>query len=285
MSAMVTKDAPELEDITQFLADIRPYKRLTPQQEMELAIACNRGDMEAVRKMVSCNLPLVISIAKEYNGRGVPLLDLIQEGSIGLLIAARKFEPERQLRFSTYATKWIRQRITRCILNHSGLIRVPLRAAERIRKIQYARRQLQQELEKEPELDAIAQRAGMSREKVAEYLELLPELCSLDAPAGDGEDTLQMLLEDIHAPEPQEQLVRMELESTMQSLLGQLTPRQLQVIRLRFGFEDGTCYSFEQIGKRLEISKERARQVESEALQKLQKRSQGLGLEDFLTDD
>lgn len=285
MSAMVTKDAPELEDITQFLADIRPYKRLTPQQEMELAIACNRGDMDAVRKMVSCNLPLVISIAKEYNGRGVPLLDLIQEGSIGLLIAARKFEPERQLRFSTYATKWIRQRITRCILNHSGLIRVPLRAAERIRKIQYARRQLQQELEKEPELDAIAQRAGMSREKVAEYLELLPELCSLDAPAGDGEDTLQMLLEDIHAPEPQEQLVRMELESTMQSLLGQLTPRQLQVIRLRFGFEDGTCYSFEQIGKRLEISKERARQVESEALQKLQKRSQGLGLEDFLTDD
>ena len=285
MSAMVTKDAPELEDITQFLADIRPYKRLTPQQEMELAIACNRGDMEAVRKMVSCNLPLVISIAKEYNGRGVPLLDLIQEGSIGLLIAARKFEPERQLRFSTYATKWIRQRITRCILNHSGLIRVPLRAAERIRKIQYARRQLQQELEKEPELDAIAQRADMSREKVAEYLELLPELCSLDAPTGDGEDTLQMLLEDIHAPEPQEQLVRMELESTMQSLLGQLTPRQLQVIRLRFGFEDGTCYSFEQIGKRLEISKERARQVESEALQKLQKRSQGLGLEDFLTDD
>ena len=285
MSAIVIKDAPELEDITQFIADIQPYGRLTPQQEMVLAVACAEGDMEAVRRMVSCNLPLVISIAKEYTGRGVPLLDLIQEGSIGLLIAATKFDPGRQLRFSTYATKWIRQRITRCIINHSGLIRVPVRAAERIRKIQYARWQLQQELEYEPDAQAIAQRADMSREKVEEYLELLPELCSLDAPAGEGEDTLQMLLEDIHAPQPQEELVRKELESTMHDLLGQLTPRQLQVVRLRFGFEDGTCYSFEQIGKRLDISKERARQVESEALQKLQKRSQGLGLEDFLTDD
>ncbi len=285
MSASITKDAPELEDITQLIADIQPYERLTPQQEMELAVACAQGDMDAVRRMVSCNLRLVISVAKEYTGRGVPLLDLIQEGSIGLLIAATKFEPQRQLRFSTYATKWIRQRITRCILNHSGLIRVPLRAAERIRKIQYARWQLQQELSYEPDARAIAQRADMRPEKVEEYLELLPELCSLDAPTGDGEDTLQMLLEDVHAPEPQEELVRKELEAAMQNLLGQLTPRQLQVIRLRFGFEDGTCYSFEQIGKRLDISKERARQVESEALQKLQKRSRGLGLEDFLTDD
>ena len=285
MSASITKDAPELEDITQLIADIQPYERLTPQQEMELAVACAQGDMDAVRRMVSCNLRLVISVAKEYTGRGVPLLDLIQEGSIGLLIAATKFEPQRQLRFSTYATKWIRQRITRCILNHSGLIRVPLRAAERIRKIQYARWQLQQELSYEPDARAIAQRADMRPEKVEEYLELLPELCSLDAPIGDGEDTLQMLLEDVHAPEPQEELVRKELEAATQNLLGQLTPRQLQVIRLRFGFEDGTCYSFEQIGKRLDISKERARQVESEALQKLQKRSRGLGLEDFLTDD
>ena len=286
MSAMLTsKDAPELEDISQFIADIRPYQRLTPQEEMTLAVACARGDMEAVRKMVSCNLRLVISIAKEYTGRGVPLLDLIQEGSMGLLVAAKKFEPARQLRFSTYATKWVRQRITRCILNHSGLIRVPLRAAERIRKIQYAQAQLRQELEYEPDAQSIALRAGMTVEKVEEYLDLLPTICSLDSPAGDGEDTLQMLLEDVHAPQPQEELVRKELETSVGKLMDQLTSRQMEVIRLRFGFEDGTCYSFEQIGKCLDISKERARQVESEALQKLKKRSQGLGLEDFLTDD
>ena len=271
-----------LEDISQFIADIRPYQRLSAQEEMTLAIACAKGNMDAVRKMVSCNLPLVISIAREYTGRGVPLLDLIQEGSIGLLVAAKKFEPARQLRFSTYATKWVRQRITRCIMNHSGLIRVPLRAAERIRKIQTAQNQLRQELEYEPDAQMIAQRAGMTVEKVEEYLELLPTICSLDTPAGDSEDTLLMLLEDVHAPQPQEELVRKELEISVSQLLGQLTPRQMEVIRLRFGFADGTCYSFEQIGKRLEISKERARQVESEALKKLKKRSKGLGLEDFL---
>lgn len=279
------QDAPELEDISQFIADIRPYQRLSAQEEMTLAIACAKGNMDAVRKMVSCNLPLVISIAREYTGRGVPLLDLIQEGSIGLLVAAKKFEPARQLRFSTYATKWVRQRITRCIMNHSGLIRVPLRAAERIRKIQTAQNQLRQELEYEPDARMIAQRAGMTVEKVEEYLELLPTICSLDTPAGDSEDTLLMLLEDVHAPQPQEELVRKELEISVSQLLGQLTPRQMEVIRLRFGFADGTCYSFEQIGKRLEISKERARQVESEALKKLKKRSKGLGLEDFLADD
>ncbi len=279
------QDAPELEDISQFIADIRPYQRLSPQEEKTLAVACAEGNMDAVRKMVSCNLPLVISIAREYTGRGVPLLDLIQEGSIGLLVAAKKFEPARQLRFSTYATKWVRQRITRCIMNHSGLIRVPLRAAERIRKIQTAQNQLRQELEYEPDAQMIAQRAGMSLEKVEEYLELLPTICSLDTPAGDSEDTLLMLLEDVHAPQPQEELVRKELEISVSQLMGQLTQRQMEVIRLRFGFADGTCYSFEQIGKRLEISKERARQVESEALKKLKKRSKGLGLEDFLTDD
>ena len=273
------------DDVRLFLREIREFPRLTLEEERNLARRCAEGDEDAIRHMVSSNLRLVVSIAREYAGRGVALLDLIQEGSIGLLVAARKFDYTLEYRFSTYATKWIRQRITRCILNHSGLIRVPLRAAERIRKIQYARWQLQQELSYEPDARAIAQRADMRPEKVEEYLELLPELCSLDAPIGDGEDTLQMLLEDVHAPEPQEELVRKELEAATQNLLGQLTPRQLQVIRLRFGFEDGTCYSFEQIGKRLDISKERARQVESEALQKLQKRSRGLGLEDFLTDD
>ena len=284
-TGVLTKDAPEMEDLQQFLSEVRKFGRLSPQEERELAMACAQGDMEAVRKMVSCNLPLVIAIAKEYTGRGVPLLDLIQEGSIGLLVAATKFDYTLQYRFSTYATKWIRQGITRCIMNHSGLIRVPIRAAERIRKIQYAQSQLRQELAQEPNAEQIAQRAGMTVEKVEEYLDLLPELCSLDAPTGEGEDTLQMLIEDLHAPSPQEEMVRRELERTVHSLLDQLTQRQLQVVRLRFGMEDGTCYSLEAIGKQLGISKERARQIEAEALQKLKKRSQGLGLEDFLADE
>ena len=280
---LLTKDAPNMDDENRY--DGIAHDRLTPQQERELAMACAQGDMDAVRKMVSCNLRLVISVAKGYTGRGVPLLDLIQEGSIGLLIAAKKFDYTRQLRFSTYATKWVRYTITRYIMNHSGLIRVPIRAAERIRKIQYAQAQLRQELEYEPDAAQIALRAGMREEKVAEYLDLLPELCSLDAHTGDGEDTMQALVEDIHAPSPQEQLVRRELEEKLHGLMEQLTPRQLEVIRLRFGMEDGTCYSLEAIGKTLGISKERARQVEEEALKKLRKRSQGLGLEEFLLDD
>ncbi len=286
MSALLlNKEAPESEDISHYLKEIRKSPRLTRQQEVELAKLCATGDREAIRTMVSSNLPLVVSIAREYTGRGVPLLDLIQEGSIGLLIAARKFDYTRDLKFSTYATKWIRQGVTRCIMNHSGLIRVPIRAAERLKKILYARNALRQELEYEPDASQIAQRAGMEQEKVAEYLALLPEVCSLDAPAGEGEDTLQMLLQDEHAPQPHEELVRKELEQNMQSLLAQLTERQQQVISLRFGFADGTCYTYEAIGQKLDISKERARQVESEAVQKLQKRSQGLGLEEFLQDE
>lgn len=281
---LFVKEAPEAEDVQQYIHEIRRYPRLTAQEELELAKACADGDADAIRRMVSCNLRLVVSIAREYTGRGVPLLDLIQEGSIGLLVAAKKFDYTRDCKFSTYATKWIRQGVTRCIMNHSGLIRVPLRAGERIRKILFTQNQLRQELEHEPDAEEIAQRAGMSKEKVAEYLDLLPELCSLDAPAGEGEDTLQMLLEDIHAPQPQEELVRRELEQTIHQLMDQLTERQQQVIRLRFGWEDGTCYSLEAIGSRLGVSKERARQIEGDALRKLQKRSAGLGLEEFLTD-
>ena len=270
------------DEVQQYLQQIRTIPRLTPEEEKELAKRCAVGDGDAIRKMVSANLRLVVSIAKEYAGRGVPLLDLIQEGSIGLLIATKKFDHTLDYRFSTYATKWIRQGVSRSVLNHGGLIRVPVHTAERIRKVQSSKTALQQELERDPMLEEIAAHCGFSVKKVEEYLSYIPELCSIDAPAGEEDGTLGLLLEDLQAPQPEEELVRRELEQTMNALLGQLPERQQLLLRLRFGMEDDTCYSLETIGKMLGVSKERARQIEHQALTKLQQLGAGLGLEDFL---
>ena len=270
------------DEVQQYLQQIRTIPRLTADEERELAKHCADGDENAIRKMVSANLRLVVSVAKEYAGRGVPLLDLIQEGSIGLLIAAKKFDYMWDYRFSTYATKWIRQGVSRCILNHAGVIRVPVHTAERIRKVLGAKTALQQELEREAEPEEIAERTGFSVKKVQEYLSLLPEVCSLDAPAGEETGTLGLLLEDLQAPQPQEALVRQELEHTINALLEQLPQRQQLLLRLRFGMEDDTCYSLEAIGEKLGVSKERARQLERQAMDKLQTLGAGLGLEDFL---
>ena len=271
------------DDVSQYVAMIRRYPRLTAQEELELAKRCADGDEEAIRDMVCANLRLVLSIAREYAGRGVPLLDLVQEGSIGLLTAAKKFDHALDFRFSTYATKWIRQGITRSLLNHAGLIRVPAHTAEKIRMVLQTQKALHQQLERPPTEAEISRACGIGEKKVKEYLRLIPEVCSLDAPAGDEEDgTLQLLLEDIHAPQPYEELVRRELKATIDSLLGMLNERQQQILRLHYGMEDGICYSLDQIGKQLGISKERARQLERQAMDKLQKLGADLGLEDFL---
>lgn len=272
------------DDVRQYLNEIRQFPRLTPEEERELAARCARGDEDAIRRMVNSNLRLVVSVAREYAGRGVPLLDLIQEGSIGLLAAAKKFDHTRDIRFSTYATKWIRQGVTRCLMNHGALIRVPLHTAERMRKVMAAKHALFQEAGIEPTAAEIAVRCGMGEDKVKKLLQLIPEICSLDSPAGTEDATLGVLLEDIHAPQPQEQLIREALNQTMDRLLSMLDSRQQRVLRLHFGMEDNVCHSLEEIGEILDISKERARQIERQAMEKLKKHGASMGLEDFLSE-
>ena len=274
-----------MDDMRQFLSEIRRYPLLTAQEEYDLARRCAEGDGEAIRQMVNSNLRLVVSVAKEYAGRGVPLLDLIQEGSIGLLAAARKFDYTLDYRFSTYATKWIRQGVTRCLQNHGQMIRVPAHTAERIRKIEQVRGQLRQKNGGEPTEEEIARCCELPVVKVRQLMRRNPEVCSLDAPLGNGEEgNFAQLLEDNQSAQPYEALVRDELNLTMERLLGMLNDRQQQVLRLHFGMEDGTVHSLEEIGAILGISKERARQIEKQAMEKLQKLGASMGLEDFLNE-
>ena len=271
------------DDMSQYLSEIRRYSLLSPEEERSLAEACAKGDKNAIRQMVNSNLRLVVSVAREYAGRGVPLLDLIQEGSIGLLVAAKKFDHTLENRFSTYATKWIRQGVTRCLMNYGQMIRVPLHTAEKMRKVQLAKTTLLQETGQEPSEEEIAECCGIPVEKVRQLLQMTPEICSLDAPAGTAEEaTLRTLLEDDLSPQPYEELVREELKRTMDELLSMLTDRQRMVLRLHFGMEDGVCHSLEQISIRFGVSKERVRQIEHQAMERLKKLGSGLGLEEFL---
>lgn len=281
------KDAsvPAEDSVSQFMQDIRRYPRLSPEQEREIAIGCASGDQEAIRKMVSSNLQLVVSIAKEYAGRGVPVLDLIQEGSIGLIAAARKFDYTRQIRFSTYATKWVRQGVARCVMEHSGLIRVPHYTAEQMNKVLRVKGKLLQQNGQEPTAEEIAAVCGTEPEKVRQFLSIYPQVCSLDSPVGpEGEDDLQTLLEDMQSVQPQEELVRRELKNTMDLLLSMLMERQQQVLRLRYGLSGEEPQSMEKVAAQMGISKERVRQIEHQAMDKLKKMGADFGLEDFLSE-
>ncbi len=269
------------EDMTQYLRDIRQFPLLSPQEEKELAVLCAAGDEDAIRRMVNSNLRLVVSVARGYMGRGAPLLDMIQEGSIGLVTAARKFDPAMECRFSTYATKWIRQGVSRCVMEHAGLIRVPRHTADKIKKLLQAQRQMKQSGEP-VQWEKLAKISGIPAKKAEQLLSLLPEVWSLDAPAGEEDSALQFLLEDAHAPQPQEEMIRQEMKRILEEMMQLLTPRQQQVLRLRYGMDGGECCSLEKIGDILGISKERARQLEHSAVDKLKKLGADFGLLDFL---
>lgn len=282
MSIAVCNQTAE-DGVHQYLQEIRSIPMLSEREERELALCCAKGDEDAIRRLVSANLRLVVSVAREYAGRGVPMLDLIQEGSLGLLAAAKKFDPELGFRFSTYATKWIRRGVLRCLSEQADVIRVPDHTAEKIRKVVKAQTALKQELGAEPSLDELSRYLELPSDKVAQLLQLAPQVSSLDAPAGE-DSTLAMLLEDIHTPQPQQQLIREELARTMEALLSMLTERQRMVLRLHFGMEDGVCYSLEDISIRFGVSKERVRQIERQAMEHLKKNGAGFGLEDFLNE-
>lgn len=270
------------EDVRQYLQEIRRYPLLDQQQELELAQRCARGDEEAICQMVGSNLRLVVSVAREYAGRGVPLLDLIQEGSIGLITAVKKFDYTREFRFSTYATKWIRQGITRALMNHAGQIRVPVHTAEKMRQLNRQRSDFLQRQGREPTDGELARLTGLSEAKVRQLTQLAPEVCSLDSPVGeDGEGSLGQSLMD-PAPEPQEEMIRRALQETLNQLMQALNDRQQRILRLHYGMDDGYCHTLEEIGREMGISKERARQIERDAMEKLKRLGAGMGLEDFL---
>ncbi len=270
------------DDVSQYLSEIRKYPRLTAEQEWALAKRCADGDEDAIRQMVNSNLRLVVSVAREYAKRGVPLLDLIQEGSIGLLKATKKFDYKLEFRFSTYATKWIRQHITRYLLNHSDLIRVPAHTAERIRKVVAIRAAWIQENGVEPTEEALAEACDISVERLRQLIQLYPEICSLDAPVGKDDASIGTILEDVNAPQPYEAFVREELNQTLTNLLDMLNDRQRQILQMHYGMSDGVCYSLEDIGNQMGISRQRVRQIKQQAIEKLQKMGVDIGLEEYL---
>lgn len=266
-----------------YLKEIGQVPLLSAEEEQTLARAARAGDADARRRLSEANLRLVVSVAKRYAGRGLPFLDLIQEGNLGLMKAAEKFEPDRGFKFSTYATWWIRQSITRAIADQGRTIRIPVHLVEHINRVRKTAGELLRKNGREPTAEEIAVRLEMEPDRVRELLQLAQEPVSLETPVGEEEDAhLEDFIQDEEAGVPVDEAGRQLLRRELMSVLKSLTPREERVITLRFGLDDGRPRTLEELGKEFNVTRERIRQIEAKALRKLRHPSRAKRLRDYL---
>lgn len=271
--------------VRMYLKDIGKIPLLDPEREAYLAERIALGDQDAKNELVEANLRLVVSIAKKHVGRGMYFLDLIQEGNLGLMKAVDKFDHTKGYKFSTYATWWIRQAITRAIADQARTIRIPVHMVETIHRVSRASRQLLQEYGREPTTDEIAEKLGMSADKVREIMKASQVPVSLETPIGEEDDShLGDFIPDDSSPTPAEAVSYQLLREQLNKVLHTLTPREEMVIKLRFGLEDGRTRTLEEVGKEFNITRERIRQIEAKALRKLRHQSRSKPLKGFLND-
>ena len=277
-------DGISIEDpVRMYLKEIGKVPLLSAEEEVELAKRMAEGDEEAKKRLAEANLRLVVSIAKRYVGRGMLFLDLIQEGNLGLIKAVEKFDYQKGFKFSTYATWWIRQAITRAIADQARTIRIPVHMVETINKLIRVSRQLLQELGREPTPEEIAEELDMPVERVREILKISQEPVSLETPIGEEEDShLGDFIQDDNVPVPAEAAAFTLLKEQLVEVLGTLTEREQKVLRLRFGLDDGRARTLEEVGKEFNVTRERIRQIEAKALRKLRHPSRSRKLKDFL---
>ena len=277
-------DGISIEDpVRMYLKEIGKVPLLTADEEIELAKRMSEGDEDAKKRLAEANLRLVVSIAKRYVGRGMLFLDLIQEGNLGLIKAVEKFDYQKGFKFSTYATWWIRQAITRAIADQARTIRIPVHMVETINKLIRVSRQLLQELGREPSPEEIAVELDMPVERVREILKISQEPVSLETPIGEEEDShLGDFIQDDNVPVPAEAAAATLLKEQLNEVLDTLTEREQKVLRLRFGMNDGRARTLEEVGKEFDVTRERIRQIEAKALRKLRHPSRSRKLRDYL---
>ena len=264
-----------------YLSEIGRVDLLTGDEEIKLAKRIAKGDPIAKQKLAEANLRLVVSIAKKYIGRGLSFLDLIQEGNIGLFRAVEKFDPGRGFKFSTYATWWIRQAITRAIADQARTIRIPVHMVETINKLTHTQRQLLQELGREPTVDELASEMDIDIKKVRHILKISQDIISLEAPVGAEEDSkLGDFIEDDEAISPADSTNRKIIKENIHSMLQYLSPREQKIIRMRFGLDDGIGHTLEEVGREFGVTRERIRQIEAKILQKLRDHPTSIKIQD-----
>jgi RNA polymerase primary sigma factor len=261
-----------------YVRQIGDGRLLTPAEERELARRKDEGDEEAKRKLIESNLRLVMSITRNYTKAGVPLLDLIQEGNLGLIRAVEKFDYKMGFKLSTYATWWIRQAISRALAEQGRTIRLPVHVADQVRKVTRARRVLAQKLNRDPTIEEVAVESGFTSQRVQELLELVQDHVSLETPIGDGESSVADLIEDVHAERPEDRTSDRLRSTELATALAKLRPRQQRVLIERFGLDGSKPKTLEEVGRSLGITRERVRQLETRALRELRAVAPGLEL-------